>query len=92
MNKSSPAFISTNKIEAYRTGELSGLTFAVKDNIDVANEITSCGSPCWAETHPKAVVNAICVDQLLPAGTASRILLICRRSQISSYDFKPNGP
>lgn len=47
---SSNAFISTNKIKAYSSGELSDLTFAIKDNIDVANEVTGYGSPCWATT------------------------------------------
>lgn len=65
---SSNSFISTNKINAYQPGALSGLTFAIKDNIDVANEITGYGSPSWAETHSKPVVNAICMDQLLAAG------------------------
>ena len=55
-------------MKAYHSGELSGLTFAIKDNIDVANEITGYGSPGWAETHPKPVVNAVCLDQLLSAG------------------------
>ena len=65
---SSSAFISTNITNAYHSGELSGLTFATKDNIDVASEITGYGSPSWAATHPKPVVHAFCVDQLLSAG------------------------
>src|SRR5579871_2679140 len=69
--RASNAFINTNKINAYHAGELSGLTFAIKDNIDVANEVTGYGSPSWAETHPKPVVHAICVDQLLSAGATA---------------------
>lgn len=64
-------FISTNKINPYHTGELSGLNFGIKDNIDVINEITGYGSPSWAETHPIPVANAICLDQLLSAGATS---------------------
>lgn len=55
-------------INPYREGPLSGLTFAVKDLIDVAGYPTSCGNPDWLATHPPAVVNALCVDQLLGAG------------------------
>ena len=34
----------------------------------MANQVTGYGSPCWATTHSKPVVNAICLDQLLSAG------------------------
>lgn len=63
-------FELTNKIEIkpYAEGLLSSLKFAVKDNIDLANEITSNGNPSWGLTHPMPVSNAICVDQLLSAG------------------------
>ncbi len=64
----SNAFISTYKINPYQPGILSGLTFALKDNIDAANEVTGYGSPFWAETQSKPVVNAICLDQLLSSG------------------------
>ena len=52
----------------YVSGELSDLSFAAKDNIDVAGETTGNGSPSWSETHFKSVVNAICLEQLLSAG------------------------
>ena len=61
-------FINKNKIKPYSLGELNGLSFALKDNIDVANEITGYGSPGWINTHSKPVVNAICLEQLLNAG------------------------
>jgi amidase len=68
MNTSN-AFISKNKITAYTSeGVLNGLSFAVKDNIDVANEITGYGNPSWAKTHPKPVAHAICLEQLFGAG------------------------
>ena len=66
-NNSDP-FINKNKIEPYSPGVLNGLSFAVKDNIDVANEITGYGSPGWIDTHSKPVVNAICIEQLLNEG------------------------
>jgi len=64
----SDPFIKKNIITPYSPGELNGLSFAAKDNIDVANEITGYGSPAWINTHSKSVVNAICLEQLLNEG------------------------
>lgn len=64
----SNAFVKTFKIDPYKEGMLNGLTFAVKDLIDIGGEVTGCGNPTWAKTHPKAAVNALCVDQLLYEG------------------------
>ena len=50
------------------TGALDGLTFTVKDNIDVANHKTSHGSHAWSKNHSAPQQNALCVDQLLAAG------------------------
>jgi len=66
-NTSDP-FVSKNTIKPYCPGELEGLSFALKDNIDVANETTGYGSPGWINTHSRPVVNAICLEQLLNAG------------------------
>lgn len=55
-------------IEPYRQGRLSGLKFAVKDLMDIAGYPTSCGNPDWLASHPPAVINAVCVDQLLSEG------------------------
>ena len=49
-------------------GPLDGMTFTVKDNIDVAGHRTSYGSLAWRDAHPAPVHNAVCVDQLLSAG------------------------
>lgn len=49
------------------SGALSGLTFAVKDNIDVAGVPTTAACPEFAQT-PSA--NATVVDRLLHAGAA----------------------
>lgn len=67
-NMSKDPFVSKHKIAPYSPGRLSGLTFAVKDNIDLAGEITGYGSPAWASSHPKALANAVCVEQLLASG------------------------
>jgi len=66
----SNAFISSNKINPYAAGILNDLTFAVKDNIDIAGKVTGYGSPCWAMSHPKAISNALCIDQLLSEGAS----------------------
>ncbi len=49
-------------------GPLSGATFVVKENIDVAGRITTNGHPQWAATHSAARRNASVVDSLLAAG------------------------
>lgn len=66
--EASGAFVETFILEPYQTGCLDGLTFAVKDNIDLAGKITSYGSRPWADKHLPAVYNALCVDQLLGEG------------------------
>jgi amidase len=64
----SGAFVEKFVIEPYQNGELDGLKFAVKDNIDLAGKRTSYGSKPWGENHINPVYNALCVDQLLGAG------------------------
>ncbi|WP_084143730.1 amidase [Methylocapsa acidiphila] len=49
-------------------GALSGLTFAVKDFIDVAGCRTGGGSPDWLASHAAAAVSAPAVEALLGAG------------------------
>ncbi|WP_370674950.1 amidase family protein [Pleomorphomonas sp. PLEO] len=49
-------------------GRLDGMTFTVKDNIDIAAHKTSYGSPAWRDAHAAPAHNAVCVDQLLAAG------------------------
>lgn len=66
--ETSKAFVETFSIEPMGSGTLDGLRFAVKDLIDVAGHKTSCGNPTWRDTHPVAVANAVCVDQLLLSG------------------------
>lgn len=51
-------------------GLLSGLTFAVKDIIDVAGCRTGCGNPDWLRTHAPAQRSAPVVQRLVEAGAA----------------------
>jgi amidase len=51
-------------------GPLSGLTFAVKDLIDVAGLVTGGGNPDWLRTHAPAQASAPAVDRLLAAGAS----------------------
>lgn len=49
------AFLERFTLSPNRSGPLDGLTFAVKDLIDVAGRKTGCDNPDWARTHPAAV-------------------------------------
>ncbi len=49
-------------------GPLSGATFVVKENIDVAGQVSTNGHPHWAATHAPARTNAFVVDKLIRAG------------------------
>lgn len=64
----SGAFTEQFTLPPTRSGPLDGLTFGVKDLIDVAGRPTGCGNPTWLATHPPATVHAICVEQILAAG------------------------
>ena len=62
------AFVEYVEGEPTGSGSLDGLSFAVKDLIDIGGHETGCGNPTWRGTHPPASVNAVCVEQLLDAG------------------------
>jgi amidase len=64
----SNAFVTTFDLSPTGSGPLDGLRFAVKDVIDVAGFKTGCGNPTWRDSHPAAVIHAVCVEQLLRAG------------------------
>jgi amidase len=64
----SNAFVTTFDLSPTDSGPLDGLRFAVKDTIDVAGFKSGCGNPTWRDSHPAAVVHAVCVEQLLRAG------------------------
>lgn len=50
------------------SGPLAGASFVVKENIDVAGQVSTNGHPQWAATHPPARANASAVDRLIAAG------------------------
>ena len=60
------AFVERNRINGADTGPLSGLTFAVKDNVAVDGQAFTAGHPLLAER--RATATAPCVDILLKAG------------------------
>src|SRR3989440_1331542 len=62
------AFVATFDLSPTASGALDDLHFAVKDTIDVAGFKTVCGNPTWRDSHPAAVVHAVCVEQLVYAG------------------------
>jgi amidase len=61
------AFVERIEVDPTGSGPLDGLSFAVKDLIDLGGHTTGCGNPTWRDTHPPASVNAVCVEQLLDA-------------------------
>lgn len=73
----SNAFVSNFDLSPTGSGTLDGLCFAVKDTIDVAGFKTGCGNPTWRDSHPSAVVHAVCVEQLLRAGARCVGKTIC---------------
>ena len=62
------AFVENIEVAPTGSGSLDGLSFAVKDLIDIGGHKTGYGNPTWRKTHPPASVNAVCVEQLLDAG------------------------
>jgi len=64
------AFVShcDRVIEGVEDGLLGGLTFAVKDIIDVEGCRTGCGNPDWLRTHEPAQRSAPVVQKLIDAG------------------------
>lgn len=55
-------------IDGAPSGPLAGLSFAAKDLFDVAGQVTGCGSPDWALSHPPASRSAAVIELLLSAG------------------------
>jgi amidase len=67
-------------------GPLDGLTFAVKDLVDVAGMRTGAGSPAWLATHDPAPANAPVVDCLLDSGAR-----LVGKTQTDELAFSLNG-
>lgn len=64
----SEAFVKQFEILPYTSGQLSGLTFSVKDLIDIEGYKTGGGNPDWEKAQPRAAAHALCVEQLLQEG------------------------
>lgn len=68
MSEPVDGFLSRFEVAPTGSGALDGLTFAVKDLIDVAGTVTGCGNPTWAATHFPAAAHAVVVEHLLADG------------------------
>jgi amidase len=65
------AFVKRFTVQGSAAGRrLKGCTFAVKDNYDIAGEITGYGNPDWARTHAPAASHAFAVRRLLDQGAS----------------------
>ena len=72
MSTTTDAFVPGPRVDIAGTpgGALAGLTFAVKDLIDVAGVPTGGGSPDWPRYNPVPTRHAAIVQTLLDAGAA----------------------
>ena len=68
------------------SGPLNGLTFAVKDLIDVAGTQTGGGNPDWLKTQSYAATSAPAVEALLAAGAA-----LCGKTVTDELAFSLEG-
>lgn len=66
--ESSKAFVEQFTIYPYKNGILDGLSFGVKDNINLKGHKTSYGSKPWSNLHESRLYNALCIEQLLSNG------------------------
>lgn len=64
------AFVSRDRIDGAASGPLAGLTFAVKDLIDVAGAPTGGGNPDWPRYAGTPERHAAVVQTLLDAGAS----------------------
>jgi amidase len=78
-------YIEIFDLQPSRPGALNGLTFAVKDLIDVKDYVTGCGSPAWKKEHAPASSHAVCVNRLLQAGARCIGKTICDEFAFSLY-------
>src|SRR5215470_7728558 len=58
------------RLKPTASGPLDGLTFVVKDVVDVEGHVTSAGNPDWAARQTPAATSAPVVERLLRAGAA----------------------
>lgn len=68
ITKTSP-FINENfRLPAIEEGDLTGLTFTVKDVFEIAGQTASLGNPIWQQKHHPAAQTAPQILQLLKQG------------------------
>lgn len=60
------------RVQPVCSGELDGLTFAVKDVFDLEGHTNTAGNPSWKKTHSPARSHAPAIRRLLEAGAALR--------------------
>lgn len=65
---SDPAWITRAEVRGAEVGPLAGLTFAIKDNIDLAGVPTTAADP---RRQQPAVAHAVVVERLLAAGATA---------------------
>ena len=64
-----------------KPGPLSGITFAVKDNISISGHVSSFGSSKWRETHRKSRQHAPVIRKILSNG--GRIVGLVKLDQMT---------
>lgn len=64
----SGAFVVQLRLEPTGQGPLDNTTFAVKDALDIAGQVTGRGSPAWTASHGPAPAHSVAVELLLDAG------------------------
>ena len=57
-------------VDGVAGGPLAGLTFAAKDNFDVAGHVTGAGNPDWRRTHEPATHHGAAITRLVDAGAS----------------------
>jgi amidase len=73
---STSAFATTGGLDG-DARPAAGLTFAVKDMIDLAGHRSSFGCPDWLKTHQAAAEHAPCVQTLLAVGAHLTATTVC---------------
>jgi amidase len=60
--------IFAKPVQTTKSGLLAGLSFAAKDNMDVAGKVTGNGNPSWRAAHEPAKAHAAAVASVLSEG------------------------
>ena len=70
LNTMDPIWVQRLALQGEPAQPLSGLSFAVKDNIAVAGFVSGCGNPAWASSGVAESSHAPVVQRLLAAGAS----------------------